>query len=99
MLFFPVFFQVPVYQTIPIPPMPPSNRFAPYNFRGTTIQPTHSFGYYYPSHPRPQNYYQDPVVSLPALLHAAQQMSNPAFSQIVVQKIRESVGLPLPSPY
>ena len=72
-----------------------SNRFAPYNFRG--IQPTPS--YYYPNPPRPQNYYQDPVVSLPALLHAAQQMSNPAFSQIVVQKIRESVGLPLPSPY
>ena len=93
--FFLFFFQVPVYQTIPIPPMPPSNRFAPYNFRG--IQPTHSFGY--PNPPRPQNYYQDPVVSLPALLHAAQQMSNPAFSQIVVQKIRESVGLPLPSPY
>ena len=84
------FFQIPVYQTMPNA----SNRFAPYNFRG--IQATH---YYYPNSPRPQNYYQDPVVSLPALLHAAQQMSNPAFSQIVVQKIRESVGLPLPSPY
>ena len=80
--------------------MPPSNRFAPYNFRGTTIQPTHSFGYYYYSNPsQDQNHYQEPVVSLPALLHAAQQMKNPAFSQMVVQKIRESVGLPLPPPY
>ena len=86
---------------MPLPPTPSSNRFAPYNFRGSIqpIQPTHSFGYYYSNPARAQNHYQDPVVSLPALLHAAQQMKNPVFSQIIVQKIRESVGLPLPSPY